>query len=174
METEQFKNAGEPWTKEEEDNLNKLYNEDMLDIMEISKIHCRAPSGILTRLKQLEYITHRPLARGYNLYKNSNFYKQSVLTNKDKYKKDLTNKISRVQTDNAVNIDNKNEIKDLQNNVNEIKTEIQDLQNSIKEMNNKFKDLEFGIKQFIEMLTTPSYEDEDNDEYEGEDDEDGL
>lgn len=166
MDTEQFKNAGEPWTKEEEEKLNKLYNEDMLDIMEISKIHCRAPSGILTRLKQLEYITHRPLARGYNLYKNSNFYKQAVLTNKDKYKKDLTNKISCVQTDNAVNFDNKTEIKELQDSVNEIKTEMNDLQNSVKELNNKFQDLEFGIKQFIEMLSAPS---NDDDEYEGED-----
>jgi type II restriction/modification system DNA methylase subunit YeeA len=81
----------------------------------------------------------------------------------DKYATNLTEQINTTNTDN--------EMKNLQNNVKEIKTEIQDLQNSVKEMNNKFKDLEFGIKQFIEMLTTPSYEDEDNDEYEGEDDE---
>ena len=38
-----FKNAGEPWWPEEDTQLNKLYNEDMLDIIEISKIHNRAP-----------------------------------------------------------------------------------------------------------------------------------
>ena len=36
-----FKNAGESWTQEDT-QLNKLYNEDMLDIIEISKIHNRA------------------------------------------------------------------------------------------------------------------------------------
>jgi peptidoglycan hydrolase CwlO-like protein len=89
----------------------------------------------------------------------------------DKYAKELTEQINATNT--------ANEIKDLQNSVKEIKTEMNDLQNSLKELNNKFQDLEFGIKQFIEMLTTPSYEyeDEDNDEYEddgeGEDAEEG-
>jgi len=30
-----FKNAGELWSNEEDNQLNKLYNEDMLTIMEI-------------------------------------------------------------------------------------------------------------------------------------------
>ncbi len=68
-----FKNAGEPWNEAEEKQLNKLYNEDMLDIMEISKIHCRAPGGILSRLKMHKHITHRQLARGYDLYKKAIF-----------------------------------------------------------------------------------------------------
>lgn len=58
------------------------------------------------------------------------------------------------------------------NEIKEIKTEIKELQNSVKELNNKLQDLEFCIKQFIELLSTPLYEedDNDNDEYEGEDD----
>jgi hypothetical protein len=66
----------------------------------------------------------------------------------DKYAKDLTEQIRSTKT--------ADEIKDLQNSVEEIKHEI--------------NDLKFCIKQFIEMLTTPSYEeDDDEDEYEGED-----
>ena len=80
-----FKNAGEPWTENEDNQLNRLYNVDMLDIMEISKIHCRAPGGILSRLKLFKYITHRQLARGYDLYKKSNFYKQAIQINKENY-----------------------------------------------------------------------------------------
>ena len=34
-----FINAGESWSQEEDDQLNKLYNVDMLDIIKISKIH---------------------------------------------------------------------------------------------------------------------------------------
>ena len=60
------------------------------------------------------------------------------------------------------------------NEIKEIKTEIKDLQNSVKELNNKLQDLEFCIKQFIDMLSTPSYEEDDidADEYEGEDEDD--
>jgi hypothetical protein len=137
MET-MFKNAGEPWTPEEERQLNKLYNEDMLDIMEISKIHCRAPGGILSRLKLLKYITHRQLARGYDLYKKSNFYKQAIQINKENYKNNLTEKLE--QTIKANQLDNtlisicKNDYIELQHDVKEMKNDIKDLKNSIKEL----------------------------------------
>ena len=137
MET-MFKNAGEPWTPEEERQLNKLYNEDMLDIMEISKIHCRAPGGILSRLKMLKYITHRQLARGYDLYKKSNFYKQAIQINKENYKNNLTEKLE--QTIKANQLDNtlisicKNDYIELQHDVKEMKNDIKDLKNSIKEL----------------------------------------
>ena len=139
METEiNFKNAGEPWTPKEEIQLNKLYNEDMLDIMEISRIHCRAPGGILSRLKLLKYITHRQFARGYDLYKKSNFYKQAVQINKENYKNNLTEKLE--QTINTTQIDNtlisihKNDYIELKNDVKEMKNEIKDLKNIIKEL----------------------------------------
>jgi hypothetical protein len=72
-----FKNAGEPWTQEEDTQLNKLYNEDMLDIIEISKIHNRAPGGIISRLFKHNYIVNRQSARGYIAYKNSDLYKKN-------------------------------------------------------------------------------------------------
>ena len=133
-----FKNAGEAWTQEEDVQLNKLYNEDMLDIMEISKIHCRAPGGILSRLKMLKYITHRQLARGYDLYKKSNFYKQAIQINKENYKNNLTEKLE--QTIKANQLDNtlisicKNDYIELQHDVKEMKNDIKDLKNSIKEL----------------------------------------
>ncbi len=133
METEReimFNNAGEPWTPEEEQKLNKLYNEDMLDIMEISKIHCRAPGGILSRLKFLKYITHRQFARGYDIYKNSNFYKQGVLQNKDNYKKKLT----EIQNNNNLIQIYKSDYVDLQNSVREIKNDVNELKNTVKEL----------------------------------------
>ena len=63
METEiVFKNAGEPWSKEEDTQLNNSYNEDMIDIIEISKIHNiinYAPQPFL----QISYILHRQRAK---------------------------------------------------------------------------------------------------------------
>ena len=133
-----FKNAGEPWSPEEERQLNKLYNEEMLDIMEISKIHCRAPGGILSRLKLLKYITHRQLARGYDLYKKSNFYKQAIQINKENYKNNLTEKLEQTikhnQLDNTLISIHKNDYIELQNDVKEMKNEIKDLKNNIKEL----------------------------------------
>ncbi len=133
-----FKNAGESWTPEEERQLNKLYNEEKFDIMEISKIHCRAPGGILSRLKLLKYITHRQLARGYDLYKKSNFYKQAIQINKENYKNNLTEKLKLTiktnQLDNILISIHKNDYIELQNDVKEMKHEIKDLKNSIKEL----------------------------------------
>ena len=41
----------------------------------------------------------------------------------------------------------------------------------MEEIKHEMNDLKFCIKQFIEMLSAPSYEEDDNnDEYEGEDD----
>jgi hypothetical protein len=139
METEiTFKNAGEPWSPDEEKQLNKLYNEEMLDIMEISKIHCRAPGGILSRLKLLKYITHRQLARGYDLYKKSNSYKQAIQINKENYKNNLTEKLAQTikpsQLDNTLISIHKNGYIELQNDVKEMKKEMKDLKNSIKEL----------------------------------------
>jgi len=126
-----FKNAGDPWTKEEDIQLNKLYNEDMLDIMEISKIHNRAPGGIISRLFKHNYIVNRQSARGYIVYKNSDLYKQIVSDNKDKYKK----KIKPTQTDNILICINKSEI-----------------QNDLKEMKNEIKDLKNTINDLVEMM----------------------
>ena len=135
MEIEIFKNAGEPWSPKEEIQLNKLYNENMLDIMEISKIHCRAPGGILSRLKLLKYITHRQLARGYDLYKKSNFYKQAIQINKENYKNNLTEKLE--QTIKANQLDN---------------TLISICKNDYIELTNEIKDLKNNIKELVEMM----------------------
>jgi predicted RNase H-like nuclease (RuvC/YqgF family) len=62
-----------------------------------------------------------------------------VLTNKDKYKKDLTEKINTTNTGN----------------------DIKELQNSVKEIKHEINELKFCIKQFIEMLTMQSYEEDD-------------
>ena len=62
---ETFTNSGKPWEQQEDDQLNTLYNVDILDIMAISKIHKRTPGGIISRLFKHKYITPpRNSARG--------------------------------------------------------------------------------------------------------------
>jgi hypothetical protein len=137
-----FKNAGEPWSQEEDIQLNKLYNEDMLDILEISKIHNRAPGGIISRLIKNKYILNRQSARGYIVYKNSDLYKEIVSNNKDKDKdKKKTEiadkpekKIKPTKIDNILISINKIDYIELQNDVKEMKNEIKELKNNIKEL----------------------------------------
>ncbi len=130
-----FKNAGEPWTQEEDTQLNKLYNEDMLDIIEISKIHNRAPGGIISRLFKHNYIVNRQSARGYIAYKNSDLYKEIVSNNKDKKK----TQIKPTQIDNILISINKIDYIELQNDVKEMKNEIKELKNNIKELTEMMK-----------------------------------
>jgi hypothetical protein len=58
-----FKN--DPWTREEHIQIKKLYNENMLDIVEISKIHNRSPDQILYSLMKYNCIVNSQSARGY-------------------------------------------------------------------------------------------------------------
>ena len=131
-----FKNAGEPWSQEEDTQLNKLYNEDILDIMEISKIHCRAPGGIISRLHKHNYIVNRQSSRVYINYKNSDLYKEIVSNNKKKTKIEdkPEKKINQKQIDNILISINKSDYIELQNDVKEMKNEIKDLKNTIKEL----------------------------------------
>ena len=130
-----FKNAGEPWSPEEDIKLFKLYNEEMLDIIEISKIHNRAPGGIISRLIKHNYIANRTLARGYITYKNSDLYKEIV---SNKYKKNdiiyKPDKLKPKQIDNILITINKSDYIELQKDVKEMKNEVKDLKNSIKEL----------------------------------------
>lgn len=141
METEIiFKNAGEPWSQEEDRQLNKLYNEDMLDIIEISKIHNRAPGGIISRLIKHDYIVNRQSARGYIAYKNSDLYKEIVYKNKNKSEilDKPEKKIKNTQIDNILITINK--------------SDYVELQNDVKEMKNEIKDLKINIKELVEMM----------------------
>jgi hypothetical protein len=75
------------WTQEEDNTLNKLYNTDSLDIIEISKLMNRAPGAIISRLYKHKYIQNRTSARGYMIYKNSDLYKSIVATSEETRKR---------------------------------------------------------------------------------------
>jgi flagellar motility protein MotE (MotC chaperone) len=125
-----FKNAGKHWLLEEDVLLNKLYNEDKLDIIEISKIHRRTPSGIISRLIKHNYIERQELARGYIDYKNSNLYNEIVSNKKDKNKTNISDNIS----DNILISIKKNDYLELRDDIKEMKNEIKYLQETIKEL----------------------------------------
>lgn len=131
-----FKNAGEPWSEEEDTQLNKLYNEDMLDIMEISRIHDRAPGGIISRLQKHNFIANRQSARGYITYKNSDLYKEIVYNNMNKKKPMYLDKPTKIptSTENILITINKSVYLELQNDVKEMKNDIKELKNTIKEL----------------------------------------
>ena len=83
-------------------------------------------------------LTNRNLARGYDLYKKSNFYKQAIQTNKENYKNNLTEKLEQTiksnQLDNTLISICNNDYIELHDDVKEMKNEIKDLKNSIKEL----------------------------------------
>ena len=134
-----FNRVGEPWAKEEDAQLNELYNEQLLDIMEISKIHSRAPGGIISRLLKHNYIDKRISARGYTDYKNNNLYKEIVTRNKQsrKERKKLKEKqiieINSEQNEDIL-IRNKSDYNQLYNEVKEIKNELNEIKKTINEL----------------------------------------
>jgi hypothetical protein len=132
-----FKNAGGLWSNEEDNQLNKLYNEDMLSIMEISKIHNRAPGGIISRLRKHNYIPNRKFARGYSEYINSDLYKEIVANRKEERKQTKDKVIKSKAIDNIlININKK----------------YFELHNDIKQMKNEIVELKTTTKELVEMM----------------------
>lgn len=62
------KNAGKPWTKEEDELLLQLYNVDKLEVIEIAKLHQRATGGIISRIVKNKIVQEKKLIRGYDSY----------------------------------------------------------------------------------------------------------
>jgi hypothetical protein len=123
-----FNNVGKPWSKTEDAQLNKLYNEDMLNVIEISKIHNRAPGGIISRLNKQGYIEDRKQARGYVEYTNSDLYKEILKNNKDKKKNEIVDKKEKLcktsQLDSSSIHICKHDYLELKNDVKDMKNEI--------------------------------------------------
>ena len=167
IEYKHFTNIGRAWTSEDDTNLIKLYNEDLLDIVKLSIIYKKTPSSIAMRLKQQNIILHTYLARGYNEYINSDLYsevcensrfnkkKKSDKKNKSniennnfelEFKKSF-NKIINKHLINYIEIKNEYEkkIELLTNQIKEIKNEYEEkieiLTNQIKELKNNIEEI---------------------------------
>lgn len=143
--TSMFKNTGEPWYQDEDDQLNDLYNHKMLTILEIAKIHNRAPGGIISSLLRNNYIPNRVSARGYLEYKNSDLYKQIVSRNIEnmKYSKNNEKNSKNVKifsVDNMLITIDKSDYQGMKNDLHELKTEIIDLKRIIHNFIDMFKE----------------------------------
>lgn len=74
---ELFNRAGQPWHREEEQQLIHEYTVQKYDIMTISKLHKRRPGGILSRLRSCNVIETSEEARGYQLFVDSALFQEN-------------------------------------------------------------------------------------------------
>lgn len=137
MDISKYKPNGTFWSSQEDEQLNNLYNEKLMDIIEISNIINRTPGSIISRLCRNKYISNRTSARGYITYKNSELYKSIVASGEGK-------KINKQTTKKNENISI---------NINGIPTcEYIELKNDVKEVKNEIKELKNNLKELIEMM----------------------
>jgi hypothetical protein len=117
-------NIGARWTKDENDQLIRLYNEEELNILEIAKIHKRAPGGILARLVMNKIINEKEEARGYDEFiSNKDIITKEVKdVYKDKMKEKKEKEIEKeeILISRQEYIELKNELKDIKNLLNVI------------------------------------------------------
>lgn len=103
---------GKKWNEKEDNTLIKEYNEEEKNIIEISQLHNRLPNGIAMRLLSLNVITDKNDARGYDGYKESEYYKTYLKSEKrksnvDNKKKNNTDNILKTQNENTTKNENK-------------------------------------------------------------------
>ena len=72
---ESFPRAGETWMGEENQQLIDEYQKQELNLVEISNIHKRKPSGIMAQIVRLNLAASRSSVRGYLEYLKSDLYK---------------------------------------------------------------------------------------------------
>jgi hypothetical protein len=133
MDISKYKPNGTFWSSQEDEELHNMYNEKLMDIIEISNIINRTPGSIISRLCKNKYISNRTSARGYITYKNSELYKSIVSSGEGK----KSNKQPTKSNENiSININGINtcEYIELKNDVKEIKNEIKELKNNLKEL----------------------------------------
>jgi DNA polymerase III epsilon subunit-like protein len=134
-----IKNVGKTWTKQEDDLLDKLYNIDKNNLIEISTIHQRAPGGIILRLLKNKIVVDKKEIRGYDEY----------LKVKSTHKK--TSKINEDKNDKIIEI-NDNEYLLNANIVYEIKKVKSDIYGYYNTQTNTVKILKSNLKIIITYL----------------------
>ena len=73
---EYYTKSKDKWSEEESEQVKKEYEIDLLDILQISLKHKRTPGCIGHKLKTLGIVTNHTMARGYDIYKSSDLYKE--------------------------------------------------------------------------------------------------
>lgn len=137
MDISKYKPNGTFWSSQEDEQLNNMYNEKLMDIIEISNIINRTPGSIISRLCKNKYISNRTSARGYITYKNSELYKSIVASGEGK-------KINKHTTKSNENISI---------NINGINTcEYIELKNDVKEIKNDIKGIKNTLGELVEMI----------------------
>ena len=146
MDISKYKSNGTFWSSQEDEELNNMYNEKLMDIIEISNIINRTPGSIISRLCKNKYITNRTSARGYIAYKNSELYKSIVASGEGKKNNKNINKSS----DNiSININGIQACENI-----ELKNDVKEIKNEIKELKNKLKELIEMMKAVYEFEDT--------------------
>jgi hypothetical protein len=79
MKYSDFVNISNQWTDVKHNQLLKLYNEDLIDILQIAFIYKRAHGSISSRLKKLQVIGANKEARGYTNYKSTQLYQEAMV-----------------------------------------------------------------------------------------------
>jgi hypothetical protein len=147
MDISKYKPNGTFWSSQEDEELNNMYNEKLMDIIEISNIINRTPGSIISRLCKNKYISNRTSARGYIVYKNSELYKSIVASSEGKKNNKKNNKnINKSSDNNSININGIQACENI-----ELKNDVKEIKNEIKELKNKLKELIEMMKAVYEF-----------------------
>jgi len=156
--------AGQPWEKKEDDQLIKEYNINMLNLLDICKIHKRMPGGIVSRLKRLNLIEDKYKIRGYEEYLQSDLYKEKQEIRKEKRleRKKENNNICLISQDDSIletNIIDTTTYTDRQ----KVRIQRKQIPSDIIELKKDVKQIKENIAKILEMMNA-LYEFENNKE----------
>ena len=133
---------GEKWFDNEDKKLIHEYQEEKLDIKELSKLHQRTRGAIKARLKRLGLINNEITENSYDEYKNSEIYKDVCEHRKERYNGGIKKEKNK---NNILITIEKNNYETLQSN-------LETINEDINELYRKFNFLDKKLDKIIDLL----------------------
>jgi hypothetical protein len=136
-EQEDYSSTEMPWSIKEIIQLKELYTVKNLPLMEIAKLHNRAPHAVIEQLKTQKLVKTLTSITGYAEYKQTPLYITHAKEERQKQKEAK-----------------EKALEDSKYNVSFMKQDIHDLKNEVAALNNTVADLQIGFNDLLNFVRT--------------------
>jgi hypothetical protein len=134
-EQEDYSSTEEPWSIKETIQLKELYTVKNLPLLEIAKLHNRAPHAVIEQLKSQKLVKTLTSITGYAEYKQTPLYTTHAKAERQKQKEAK-----------------EKALEDSKYNVSFMKQDIHDLKNEVAALNNTVADLQSSFNDLLNFV----------------------
>ena len=148
-----------PWTTDELSNIQKQYNEQGMNIIDIANIHYKTPGQVAYRLKKIGTVTNQNDIRGYKEYRSSDLFVEIMNQDPKEKQKSKQNQLHIRMTEQeeqmrllADDVSRPLKSSDLRLSRAQIKIEINDLKKNVEQTQLDVKLIKKDVKEILRLI----------------------